>query len=90
MMGFKPRPIEDDDPLVCGCGVTLGTQKLAKDPHRLEAVKEAHAPEHVSRMRHQNYHHGPADDCTECPRLCNCIGPSHSESCPLKPEEPPL
>jgi hypothetical protein len=64
MAGFRPRPVEDDDPLVCGCGVTLGTQKLTKD-----TVKEAHAPEHVRRMRHQNFHRGPAENCQECPRV---------------------
>lgn len=69
MMGFKPRPLEDDDPLVCGCGLTLGTQKLTKDEHRLNAVKEAHASEHAARLRHQQYHRGPATDCKECPQI---------------------
>jgi hypothetical protein len=75
LAGFPERPVQDDDPLVCLCGVTLGTQVLAKPENKaqLTRVTAAHKGEHKRRLAHQAFHRGPADDCQDCP--------THDETC---------
>jgi hypothetical protein len=69
--GYASRPIGPDDPLVCVCGATIGTQRLLEPGNEvpLMAVRVEHAPRCTERLAHQQRHRGPADDCPECPRV---------------------
>jgi hypothetical protein len=48
--GFQEREIKDDDPLVCGCGMTIGTQRLTKHQDILDDTMAHHMPEHKRRL----------------------------------------
>jgi hypothetical protein len=52
LAGFRERPTQDDDPLVCACGATLGALRLEKpeNAYRLAEVLAAHQPEHLRRL----------------------------------------
>jgi hypothetical protein len=50
LAGFRERPVEDGDPLVCGCGLTIGTQRLVKHQDILDDTMADHMPEHKRRL----------------------------------------
>lgn len=68
LAGFRERPVQDDDPLVCICGATIGTQRLTKEEHArsLALVMGSHGEEHKRRLRHQAHHRTLDADCLEC------------------------
>lgn len=66
MAGFRTRPVQDDDPLVCSCGTTLGTKVLEKHADILAQTLEDHQPEHQKKLRHQATHRNLAGPCPEC------------------------
>jgi hypothetical protein len=71
LAGFPERPFRDDDPLVCTCAATIGTQVLTKKENRdrLAEVMAAHDPEHKRRLRHQARHRTLDSACPECPTV---------------------
>lgn len=68
MAGFKERSFRDDDPLVCSCGITLGTRLLEKPGNeaQLAYTMEGHKAEHARRMQHQARHASLDGPCPEC------------------------
>lgn len=57
--GFASRPPQDDDPLVCACGMTIGT----RSGDRLAEVMDKHNEEHKRRLAHQARHKNQAGPC---------------------------
>jgi hypothetical protein len=69
--GYKSRPVRENDPLVCDCGMTIGTQALKRDAGRLKEIVDQHAPAHRRRLAHQVRHRGAVSSCPECPEVGN-------------------
>lgn len=75
--GYTQREAATDDPLVCACGVTLGTKRLeGTDTAAVTALARVlarHEPEHRARLAHAQRHASLSGRCPECGPVAVCV-----------------